>query len=87
MTIYQAGIGAGLHIHVDVNVGGARQVHTDRVSRRRRGRYASGVRARDKSTNNANDNVFSDGTSTELAALTGSVAGGYTASLTIGISV
>jgi hypothetical protein len=37
-------------------------------------------------TTNASDNVFSDGTSTEMAALSGSIAAGYTASLTIGVS-
>lgn len=35
----------------------------------------------------ASDNVFSDGYSSQLAALTGSVAAGYAATLTVGISV
>lgn len=35
----------------------------------------------------ASDNVFSDGYSTQLAAVTGSVAAGYAATLTVGISV
>lgn len=35
----------------------------------------------------ASDNVFSDGYSTQLATLTGSVAAGYAATLTVGISV
>jgi protocatechuate 3,4-dioxygenase beta subunit len=35
----------------------------------------------------ATDNVFSDGTSTEMSAVTGSVADGYTVSLQVGISV
>jgi protocatechuate 3,4-dioxygenase beta subunit len=35
----------------------------------------------------ATDNVFSDGTSTEMATVTGSVAAGYTVALQIGISV
>ena len=35
----------------------------------------------------ATDNVFSDGTSTEMATVTGSVADGYTIALTVGISV
>ena len=34
----------------------------------------------------ATDNVFSDGTSTEMATVTGSVAAGYAVSLTVGIS-
>jgi protocatechuate 3,4-dioxygenase beta subunit len=35
----------------------------------------------------ATDNVFSDGVTTELATVTGSVAAGYTASLVVGIAV
>lgn len=35
----------------------------------------------------ATDNVFSDGYSTQLAAVSGSVAAGYAATLTVGISV
>jgi protocatechuate 3,4-dioxygenase beta subunit len=35
----------------------------------------------------ATDNVFSDGTSTEMATVTGSVADGYTIALTLGIAV
>ncbi|MDI4632910.1 intradiol ring-cleavage dioxygenase [Pelomonas sp. V22] len=35
----------------------------------------------------ASDNVFSDGYSSQLATLTGSVAAGYAATLTVGISV
>ena len=35
----------------------------------------------------ATDNVFSDGTSTEMATVTGSVADGYVVALTVGISV
>ena len=38
-------------------------------------------------TTNARDNVFSDGTDGELAALSGDAASGYTATLTIGVSV
>ena len=34
----------------------------------------------------AEDNVFKDGTSTEMASVTGSVSAGYAASLTVGIS-
>ena len=34
----------------------------------------------------ATDNVFSDGTSTEMSTVTGSVAAGYTIALTVGIS-
>jgi protocatechuate 3,4-dioxygenase beta subunit len=92
MTIYPGWYqGRATHIHVDVNVNGARVKSTqiafpEDVTRQV---YASGVYAAkgQGTTSNANDNVFSDGTSTELAALTGSVAGGYTASLTIGVSL
>ena len=33
----------------------------------------------------ASDNVFSDGASLELATMTGSVGGGYTAALTVAV--
>ncbi len=38
------------------------------------------------SSNPATDNVFSDGYSTQLATLSGSVAAGYTSTLTVGIA-
>jgi hypothetical protein len=38
-------------------------------------------------TSNTRDGIFADGVNDELAAISGSLAGGYTASLTIGISV
>jgi hypothetical protein len=38
-------------------------------------------------TSNAGDNVFSDGTSTELASLAGSASADYMATLTIGVAV
>jgi protocatechuate 3,4-dioxygenase beta subunit len=82
--------GRATHIHVDVNVGGARVKSTqiafpEGVTREV---YASGVYASSgqNPTTNASDNVFSDGTSTEMAALSGSVGSGYTATLTIGVS-
>lgn len=37
-------------------------------------------------TSNENDNVFSDGTSTEMLTLSGSNSSGYAASITVGIS-
>jgi protocatechuate 3,4-dioxygenase beta subunit len=37
-------------------------------------------------TSNASDNVFSDGTQTEMATLTGDTTSGYTAALTVGVS-
>ena len=39
------------------------------------------------SITNATDNVFSDGTSTEVATLTGDTTSGYTATLQIGVAV
>ena len=39
------------------------------------------------SSTNASDNVFSDGTSTEMATLVGDTTSGYTATITLGVSV
>ena len=51
--------------------------------------YATGVYASRGSnpTRNANDNVFSDGVSLELATLTGDPTNGYTATFRIGVAV
>ena len=51
--------------------------------------YANGVYASKGAnpTTNAGDNVFADGTGDELASLVGDTSSGYTATLTIGISV
>ena len=51
--------------------------------------YASGVYASkgQSPTRNASDNVFSDGTTTEMASVSGSADAGLDASLTIGISI
>ena len=51
--------------------------------------YRTGVYAShgQNSTSNAGDNVFSDGTQSELATLSGDTTSGYTATLTIGVSV
>lgn len=83
--------GRATHIHVDVSVGGRRVKETqiafpESVTQQV---YASGVYAAkgQNSTTNARDNVFSDGTATEMATLSGSLAAGYTATLTIGVSV
>lgn len=82
--------GRATHIHVDVTVAGARVKSTqiafpEDVTRQV---YASGVYASkgQNATTNATDNVFSDGTQTEMATLTGTVTGGYTATLTVGVS-
>jgi hypothetical protein len=53
------------------------------------GVYSTGMYATkgQNPTSNASDNVFSDGTQSEMATLTGNTSSGYTASLTIGIAV
>jgi protocatechuate 3,4-dioxygenase beta subunit len=83
--------GRATHIHVDVIVNGARVKSTqiafpEDVTRQV---YATGVYASkgQNPTANANDNVFADGTSTELAVLSGDTSSGFTATLTIGVSV
>lgn len=52
--------------------------------------YTSGVYAahgQSTGTNNANDNVFSDGVTNELATVTGNTTSGYTAMLNVGIAI
>jgi hypothetical protein len=51
--------------------------------------YRTGVYASkgQSTTTNSQDNVFSDGTSGEMATLSGDTASGCTATLTIGVSV
>lgn len=84
--------GRATHIHVDVYRSGAIVKSTqiafpETVSS---AVYASGVYAahgQNNQTSNANDNVFSDGLTNELATVSGSVAGGYTAMLNVGIQI
>lgn len=83
--------GRATHIHVDVSVSGRRVKETqiafpEDVTRQV---YSSGVYASkgQNPTTNARDNVFSDGTTTEMATLSGSVSSGYTASLTVGVAL
>ena len=81
--------GRATHIHVDVVRSGV-LVKTTQIAFPESvtaAVYASGVYASkgQNSTTNASDNVFSDGTTSEMATLTGSTASGYTATLTIGI--
>ncbi len=83
--------GRATHIHVDVYRSGA-IVKTTQIAFPEdvtRTVYASGVYASkgQNSTTNAGDNVFSDGTTGELAALSGSTSSGYTATLQVGISI
>lgn len=81
--------GRATHIHVEVFVNGA-SIKTTQVAFPENVTavvYGSGVYASkgQNSTRNSSDNVFSDGTITELATVSGSTAGGYTAALTIGV--
>lgn len=83
--------GRATHIHVKVYVNGA-VVKTTQIAFPESITaevYASGVYASkgQSPTKNASDNVFSDGTTTEMASVSGSAAAGFDASLTIGISV
>jgi protocatechuate 3,4-dioxygenase beta subunit len=90
-TIYPGWyMGRATHLHVQVFVNGA-VVKTTQVafpesvtaSVYRTGVYAAKGQS---TTNNASDNVFSDGTQTEMATLTGDTTSGYTATLTVGVS-
>ena len=84
--------GRATHIHVDVYKSGAIVKSTqiafpETVSS---AVYASGAYAahgQNTQTSNANDNVFSDGVTNELAAVSGSTASGYTAMLNVGIQI
>lgn len=81
--------GRAPHIHLEVFVNGAlvkttQMAFPEDVSR---AVYSQGVYA-SRGTNftrNTSDNVFSDGTANEMAAMSGSAASGYTATLQIGI--
>lgn len=83
--------GRATHVHIDVYVNRQRVKVTqmafpESVSAQV---YAQGVYASkgQNSTTNARDNVFSDGVNDELATITGTIAAGLTASLTVGISI
>jgi protocatechuate 3,4-dioxygenase beta subunit len=83
--------GRATHIHVDIHVNG-RSVKVTQIAFPESISaqvYRTGVYAAhgQNTTTNASDMVFSDGTSTELATLTGDTTGGYTASITLGVSV
>ena len=91
-TIYPGWyMGRATHIHLEVFVNGA-AVKTTQIafpedvssSVYRTGVYAAHGQ---NSTTNSGDNVFSDGTDHELAALSGDTSSGYTATLAVGISV
>jgi len=91
-TIYPGWyMGRATHIHLDVFVNGAavKTTQTAFPEDISSGVYRTGVYAAhgQNSTTNTSDNVFSDGTQYELATLSGDTTSGYTATLTIGISV
>jgi len=91
-TIYPGWyMGRATHIHVEVFVNGA-SVKTTQIAFPETvsaAVYRSGVYAAhgQNSTTNTGDNVFSDGTDHELASLSGDTSNGYTAALTVGVSV
>ena len=81
--------GRATHIHLEVIVNGA-SVKTTQMAFPEDVTatvYSQGVYASrgQNSTRNSTDNVFADGTTNELASMTGSAAAGYTATLQIGI--
>jgi len=83
--------GRATHIHVDVFRSGS-LVKTTQIAFPEAitsAVYATGEYASkgQNSTTNASDNVFSDGTQYEMATLSGSTTGGYTATLTIGVAI
>jgi protocatechuate 3,4-dioxygenase beta subunit len=91
-TIYPGWyMGRATHIHVDVFMNGVNVKNTQIAFPEATSAavYATGVYAAKgrNTTTNASDNVFSDGTSMELATLVGSTASGYTATLTIGVAI
>ena len=83
--------GRATHIHVEVFINGT-GVKTTQIAFPedvssaiyRTGVYASKGQ---NTTTNAQDNVFSDGTTGEMATLSGDTTSGYTATLTVGVSV
>ncbi len=83
--------GRATHIHVEVVLNG-RSVKVTQIAFPESvtaAVYATGVYAPkgQSPTSNASDNVFADGVQNELASLVGSPTSGYTATLTVGVSV
>lgn len=83
-------MGRATHIHVQVYVAGS-VVKTTQIAFPESTSaevYSSGVYASKgpNPTSNAGDGVFSDGTQTEMAAVAGDPAMGYSADLTVTIS-
>ena len=91
-TIYPGWyMGRATHIHVQVFVNGA-VVKTTQIAFPENvssSVYRTGVYAPhgQNSTSNSSDNVFCDGTQSELATVAGDSTSGYSAALTIGISI
>jgi protocatechuate 3,4-dioxygenase beta subunit len=82
--------GRATHIHVDV-YRNASNIKTTQIAFPEdvtRAVYATGVYAAkgQSSTTNAGDMVFADGTSQQMATLTGNTTSGYTATLAIGVA-
>jgi protocatechuate 3,4-dioxygenase beta subunit len=92
LTIYPGWYaGRATHIHVEVFINGS-AVKTTQIAFPESVTatvYGSSIYASrgQNPTTNSRDNVFSDGVNDELATVTGSVNAGYTATLTIGVSV
>jgi protocatechuate 3,4-dioxygenase beta subunit len=83
--------GRATHIHVEVTVNG-RSVKVTQIAFPESVNaevYASGVYASrgPNPTSNARDGIFADSLASELANVTGSPAGGYTAAFTVGVTL
>ena len=83
--------GRATHIHVEVTVNG-RSVKVTQIAfpeSVNAAVYGTGVYAArgTNPTSNTRDMVFSDSLASELATVTGSAAGGYTATFTVGVSL
>jgi protocatechuate 3,4-dioxygenase beta subunit len=83
--------GRATHIHVEVTVNG-RSVKVTQIAFPETTNaevYRSGVYAArgQNPTSNTGDMVFADSLSSELASVSGNPTGGYTATLTVGVSV
>jgi hypothetical protein len=81
-----AGVPAGVHRHERHLVKTTQIAFPERISSEV---YASGVYAShgQNPTTNVRDGIFADGVNDELATVSGDVTAGYTAALTIGVSV
>jgi len=83
--------GRATHIHIEVFVDN-RSVKTSQIAfpeEINSAVYASGVYASkgQNPTKNTNDNVFSDGFTSELATLTGDMSAGYNATFQVGVTL